>query len=73
LERIFTPFFTTKTQGTGLGLAICKQLVEYQGGKIRVASRLGEGTRVTIELPVADFPEKSGVKTRAQEDVANKP
>jgi hypothetical protein len=73
LERIFTPFFTTKTQGTGLGLAICKQLVEYQGGKIRVASRLGEGTRVTIELPVADFPEKSGVKTREQEDVANKP
>jgi hypothetical protein len=55
LERIFTPFFTTKTQGTGLGLAICRQLVEYQGGKIKVVSRLGEGTRVTIELPVTQF------------------
>jgi len=54
LERIFTPFFTTKTQGTGLGLAICRQLVEHQGGKIKVVSRLGEGTRVTIELPVPE-------------------
>ena len=57
LERIFTPFFTTKTQGTGLGLAICRQLVERQGGKIKVTSRLGEGTRVTIELPVTQFRE----------------
>ena len=54
LERIFQPFYTTKTQGTGLGLAICRQLMEHQGGTIRVASRLGEGTRVTIELPVKE-------------------
>jgi len=58
LERIFTPFFTTKTQGTGLGLAICRQLVEHQGGKIKLVSRLGEGTRVTIELPVTQFREE---------------
>lgn len=52
LERIFTPFFTTKTQGTGLGLAICRQLMEQQGGTLEVKSRFGEGTRVIINLPV---------------------
>jgi len=53
LEKVFTPFFTTKTQGTGLGLAICRQLVEQQGGSIEIRSRLGEGTRVVIDLPVS--------------------
>lgn len=53
MESIFTPFFTTKTQGTGLGLAICRQLMEQQGGTIEIKSRLGEGTRVVINLPVS--------------------
>jgi signal transduction histidine kinase len=53
LEKIFTPFFTTKTQGTGLGLAICRQLMEQQGGSIEILSRIGEGTRVLIYLPVS--------------------
>lgn len=57
LEKIFAPFFTTKNQGTGLGLAICRQLMEQQGGTIRVASRIGDGTRVSIELPVSQMPE----------------
>jgi len=52
LDKIFTPFFTTKTQGTGLGLAICRQLIEQQGGTIDIKSRVGEGTRVLIYLPV---------------------
>ena len=52
LEKIFTPFFTTKTQGTGLGLAICRQLIEQQGGTLDIKSRVGEGTRVMIHLPV---------------------
>jgi len=54
MERIFTPFFTTKTQGTGLGLAICRQLVEQQGGTIELRSRVGEGTRVVIDLPASN-------------------
>ena len=53
LEKIFTPFFTTKTQGTGLGLAICRQLIEQQDGAIDIKSRVGEGTRVLIDLPVS--------------------
>ncbi|HYO90958.1 MAG TPA: ATP-binding protein, partial [Pyrinomonadaceae bacterium] len=51
--RIFEPFFTTKKRGTGLGLAIVKQIVEQHGGSIHVDSRKGEGTRFTIELPLA--------------------
>jgi signal transduction histidine kinase len=51
LDKIFVPFHTTKTQGTGLGLPICRQLIEQHGGRIEVASRLGNGTVFTIELP----------------------
>lgn len=53
LEKIFIPFFTTKTQGTGLGLPICKKLMQQNGGNLSVASRIGEGTTFTIELPAA--------------------
>ncbi|SEN36054.1 two-component system, OmpR family, phosphate regulon sensor histidine kinase PhoR [Sphingomonas gellani] len=39
--------------GTGLGLAICKHIVERHRGRLRIASRVGEGTTVTVTLPVA--------------------
>lgn len=52
LEKIFTPFFTTKTKGTGLGLSICKRLIEQHGGSIVVASRPDQGTSFTITLPL---------------------
>ena len=52
--RLFEPFFTTKPEGrgSGLGLPICKHIVEAHGGAIRFESRLGEGTRFVITLPV---------------------
>ncbi len=55
LPHIFEPYFTTKEAGIGLGLAITKKIVEEHGGSIGVESRPGEGTRVAIILPVADF------------------
>ncbi len=51
LEKIFEPFYTTKATGTGLGLAVVKSIIEKHGGNIKVASRPGEGTTISIILP----------------------
>ncbi|WP_234414952.1 ATP-binding protein, partial [Xanthomonas fragariae] len=50
--RLFSPFFTTKADGTGLGLISCKRIVESYGGSIAVDSRLGEGTRFDVIVPM---------------------
>jgi signal transduction histidine kinase len=52
LERIFSPFFTTKPQGTGLGLAIVRKVVDAHEGKITAASAPGQGARFRVTLPV---------------------
>ncbi|MCL5318633.1 MAG: PAS domain S-box protein [Thaumarchaeota archaeon] len=51
LEKIFTPFFTTKAKGTGLGLYTAKKIVETQGGLITLESEEKKGTTVTVQLP----------------------
>jgi len=50
-ERLFTPYYTSKQHGTGLGLAIVQSVVSDHGGRIRVESEPGFGTRFLIELP----------------------
>lgn len=57
LEKIFTPFFTTKAQGTGLGLPICCKLVRLHNGEMRVASDNRNGTVFTVELPACAVDE----------------
>lgn len=54
LNRLFTPFFTTKGigKGTGLGLSISYGIVQKHNGTIEVSSKLGEGTEFTIRLPI---------------------
>ena len=51
IERLFEPFFTRKARGIGLGLPIAKRVIENHGGRIRIESRAGVGTTVSIVLP----------------------
>jgi len=50
-DRVFEPFFTTRTSGTGLGLAIVKRLLELQGGGIVLTERPGGGTVADVTIP----------------------
>jgi len=52
IEKVFEPFYSTKTKGTGLGLAVSYGIVKNHHGDIRVYSVPGEITRFTIELPI---------------------
>jgi signal transduction histidine kinase len=58
-ERMFNPFFTTRAEGTGLGLAIVHRIIDAHGGRLDVESS-GEGTTITVALPVAFRGERAG-------------
>ncbi len=65
IDRIFDPYFTTKEKGkgTGLGLAVVHGIVKRHGGDISVESRVGEGTRFTVFLPVCgDETAEDGIR-----------
>ncbi|HRQ71579.1 MAG TPA: ATP-binding protein [Phycisphaerales bacterium] len=51
LERIFNPYFTTRSGGTGLGLPTARRIVEAHGGRIEVHSEVGKGTDFAVVLP----------------------
>jgi two-component system sensor histidine kinase AtoS len=52
MENLWKPLQTTKAKGMGLGLAICKRIIDAHGGNISVKSKTGEGTAMTIRLPI---------------------
>ena len=56
MKKIFLPFFTTKDigRGTGLGLPVVHGIVTSHGGSINVDSKVGQGTRFEIQLPIAE-------------------
>jgi signal transduction histidine kinase/ActR/RegA family two-component response regulator len=76
LPRLFEKFFRVdnsdrrEIRGTGLGLAIVKQIVEVHGGRVRAESGgLGQGTRLTFTLPIADIPSEVGDVLIVEDDV----
>jgi signal transduction histidine kinase len=64
-ERLFTPYYTSKSHGTGLGLAIVQSIVSDHGGRITVKSQAGQGTAFIIELPVSGETVPSAEGTHA--------
>jgi len=55
MDKLFTPFFSTKQEvkGVGLGLSVSYGIIENHGGRIEVKSKPGEGSTFTVHLPPA--------------------
>jgi len=50
LDKVFTPFFTTKTVGSGLGLTVAREIIRRHNGTMNIHSEVGKGTTVIVEL-----------------------
>ncbi len=70
INHIFKPFYTTKKKGTGLGLMIVQRIVRQHGGHIELESRVGQGTKFRIRLPLHERQPKllTGTKNENQSD-----
>lgn len=53
-ERVFQPFFTTKSKGTGIGLTIALNFAEAAGGTLQLVPRRGGGTQARLALPAVE-------------------
>lgn len=52
LDRIFNPFYSRKEEGMGLGLAYVKKIVDLHSGRIEISSKKGQGTTLTLQIPI---------------------
>ncbi len=64
IDKIFDPYFSTKSEGHGLGLAIVHSIINRHDGQIRVSSSAGEGTLFSIYLPAASATARPAPKKR---------
>ncbi len=73
-QRMFEPYFSTKTasSGTGLGLAVVDGFVHDLGGDVQVASAPGQGTSVTVTMPFITPPERVPVPDLREQPIAGK-
>jgi hypothetical protein len=53
-ERLFLPFYSTKSRGTGLGLSIAAKIVQEHGGSLRAESNSPKGARFLLRLPLME-------------------
>jgi hypothetical protein len=67
LARVFEPFFTTKSQWPRPGAGMTKRVIEVHGGKNRFSSEEGQGSEVTISLPLADSQRRGSAKDPGEE------
>lgn len=51
LDKIGTPFLTTKKNGTGLGISVCQQIVEKHSAEMKISSKVGQGTKIMVIFP----------------------
>jgi PAS domain S-box-containing protein len=59
IEKLWTPFVTTRAKGMGMGLPICKRIVEAHGGTISVETKKGKGTTFTIIIPLVQLKQET--------------
>jgi signal transduction histidine kinase len=62
MEKIFTPYFTTKSGGTGLGLPTTRRLIEAHQGRIEVHSEVGRGSDFVVRLPGGEGQSSAAAK-----------
>ncbi|WP_114856927.1 sensor histidine kinase [Azospirillum brasilense] len=70
-EKLFSPFFTTKTEGMGMGLNICRSIIEHHQGRLWFEPAPEGGTVFLFSLPVLSEPSMTGVATSHDERTAD--
>jgi two-component system nitrogen regulation sensor histidine kinase GlnL len=59
IEKVFTPFFTTKSKGSGLGMAISYKIIKEHDGFLHIESTSEKGTIMLVHLPLSEAPDKN--------------